>query len=125
MKIDDHPLVSDSSGANFPDQLNGEKKQLEVILRRYDSGGLSKAAMSIHDSQYITISHVWGTARWQDVLGEEVLVSDEKARFIAEELPSLVGGEWFWMDILCVNQRDKESPSFCDPAHSHDISSST
>jgi hypothetical protein len=37
----------------------------------------------------------------------EVLVSDEKEKFMDEQLPILVGREWFWMDILCIDQRDK------------------
>ena len=82
---------------------------LRTILCRFDSGKLIKECLSIHDVKYITISHVWGNARWQEVLGEEILVSDEKAAFIRERLISIVGNELFWMDILCINQRDKDA----------------
>lgn len=44
----------------------------------------------------------------QDVdLDGDVLVSNDKAKFMTQHLSSCVGNEWFWMDILGVNQRDK------------------
>jgi hypothetical protein len=36
---------------------------------------------------------------------EEILVSNVKARFLLERLPEIVGNQYFWMEILCVDQR--------------------
>jgi len=67
-----------------------------------------KRSLPLNSIKYIAVSHVWGQATWQRVAGheEKVLVSNEKAKFLAERLPSVVGDQYFWMDILCVNQRD-------------------
>jgi hypothetical protein len=85
------------------------KPTLCVNLVKYTDGNLERKSMSVGTTNYIAISHVWGDASWQHVagIGYEVLVSDEKARFLAERLNGLVGEEYFWMDILCVEQRDK------------------
>jgi hypothetical protein len=106
METDNQEREIDRSSVRVPkSRITPEK----VLLCRFDSGRLFKDQMSIYDTKYITVSHVWGIARWQDVLGGEVLVSDEKAKFIIERLPLIVGAEWFWMDILCINQRDKDA----------------
>lgn len=67
--------------------------------------------MSVAETDYLAISHVWGDAEWQilPMIDGNVLVSKEKAKFIEERLASIVGAAWFWMDILCVDQRDKEA----------------
>lgn len=62
--------------------------------------------------QYLAISHVWGQAKWQDISRidfGQILVSESKARFITEDLSRIVGEEYFWMDVLCVDQKDKEA----------------
>jgi hypothetical protein len=82
---------------------------LQITLRQFDSGKLTKAVRPVTGARYIAISHVWGKARWQNVLEEEVLVSDEKARFLKDRLYSVVGDSWFWMDVLCIDQHDKDS----------------
>lgn len=38
----------------------------------------------------------------------EVLVSFRKSKFLTDSLSQLVGDSYFGMDILCVNQRDRE-----------------
>ena len=38
-----------------------------------------------------------------------ILASPQKARFITLNLPDLVNGEYFWMDILSVDQSDSQS----------------
>lgn len=95
------------------------RSQLEAILHqvqptrltlcRFDSGNLITETKLLRETQYICISHAWGEAFWRNISGiqEEVLASSEKAEFITKRLPSLVGTDWFWMDILAVNQRDK------------------
>lgn len=46
---------------------------------------------------------------WRHLPGlpHAILVSEEKEKFITEKLASLVGGDWFWMDVLCVDQADR------------------
>jgi hypothetical protein len=80
-----------------------------VTLCRYREGLLVKELLPLQGTEYITISHVWGQAKWQTIQGVEgeVLASSEKAKFIAKQLPSIVGLQRFWMDILCIDQRDK------------------
>ena len=82
---------------------------LRVVMCRYKDGRVERHEVSVQDTQYIAISHVWEEAQWLHVTGIdwEVLVSPEKAKFMVESLPSIVGSGYFWMDILCVNQRDK------------------
>ena len=65
----------------------------------------------LNDISYVAMSHVWGRVFWQEIPGVagEVRVSMEKAKFIKERLPSIVGNEYFWMDILCVDQRNKDA----------------
>jgi len=86
-----------------------DRLRLETTLCRFESGKLVKANLAIRDTKYFAVSHVWGDRRWQMVMGEEILVSDEKARFMVTRLPEIVGDEWFWMDIVCLDQRNKES----------------
>ena len=64
--------------------------------------------MSLDDTEYLAISHVWGNASWQQVPGieGEVLVSDEKAKFLGERLRLIVNSQYFWMDVLCIDQHD-------------------
>ncbi|MCJ1233293.1 hypothetical protein MMC14_001248 [Varicellaria rhodocarpa] len=75
----------------------------------YSDGKLEKQLMTVSDTRYLAISHVWGVAGWLRVpqIDGELLVSLEKAKFIAEVLPSIVESDYFWMDILCVDQSDK------------------
>lgn len=82
---------------------------LPVVMCRYADGRLERHKVHIQETQYVAISHVWEEAQWLHVPGidGDVLVSPEKARFMAESLPSIIGAAWFWMDILCVDQRDK------------------
>lgn len=75
----------------------------------FEAGKLFSANIFPMSFQYLAISHVWGQVKWRHIPGIEtqVLASDSKAKFIAEMLPGLVGGDYFWMDILCVDQKDK------------------
>lgn len=40
-------------------------------------------------------------------IDSECLVWDDKAALIAEQSSGLVGDTYFWMDVLCVEQREK------------------
>jgi hypothetical protein len=82
-----------------------------TTLCRYDSGKLVKKYKLLSKTDYVAISHVWEKAAWQDIPGidGQVLASKEKAKFIEKRLPSIVGTKWFWMDVLCVDQGNKEA----------------
>jgi hypothetical protein len=83
---------------------------LQVTMCRYESGKLVKTMMPVEEGEYVAVSHVWGAAELQHIPGVgEVLVSKEKAKFIAERLSSIVRTEPFWMDIFCVDQRDVDA----------------
>jgi Heterokaryon incompatibility protein (HET) len=101
--------VTDASSSSKPMVAHEQLLSLQLVLCRYDKGRLVKRWLPVRETGYITISHAWEIATWQNIPGieDELLVSTEKAKFIVERLPSLVRSEWFWMDVLCVNQRDK------------------
>ena len=40
-------------------------------------------------------------------LHDQVLMSGEKAKFIANQLPQLIRDNYFWMDILYIDQCNK------------------
>lgn len=68
----------------------------------------------IQGLEYLAISHVWGNPSLlapRDIAGIEgrVLCTPEKAKYIEQELPKMVGSKPFWMDILTVNQTDKDA----------------
>jgi hypothetical protein len=93
-----------------PTMTDSTLSTLRIPMVRFDiSGRLEKDNVLVTTTQYLAISHVWGDAQWQEIPGidGEVLVSKEKANFITERLRSIVGTDYFWMDILCVEQRDK------------------
>jgi Heterokaryon incompatibility protein (HET) len=65
-----------------------------------------------NSTNYLAISHVWGEAEWRvlSVLdGEKILASKEKARFIEDGLREFTGEEYFWMDVLCVDQGNADA----------------
>jgi len=86
-------------------------RSLELIMCRFADGILLKEKVVLATTKYIAISHTWGDVTWQNVDGIEgkVKVSDEKAKFLTDRLSELVGEEFFWIDILCVNQCDKDA----------------
>ncbi|KAH9207016.1 hypothetical protein DL95DRAFT_484322 [Leptodontidium sp. 2 PMI_412] len=79
-----------------------------VQFARFVNGRLETFPAHTRRLQYYAISHVWGKTEWLQVncLCHDILASLEKARFINEQLPALVGSTAFWMDTLTVNQRD-------------------
>ncbi|KAF5263358.1 hypothetical protein FOXYS1_5895 [Fusarium oxysporum] len=70
---------------------------------------LSRHEVELGEHPFIAISHVWCQATWRSIPGIEwrVLASPQKARWIADELPLLVQDDYFWMDILAIDQADK------------------
>lgn len=80
-----------------------------VQFVRYNNRRLEMLKAHTDQLKYYAISHVWGKTQWMRVscMDDEILVSPEKAKFIEEELPALVGDTPFWMDTLTVNQRVK------------------
>jgi hypothetical protein len=100
----------DSPGVRIPVVNKGDRLETQPITVCYwDAGKLYREDIPITKFQYIAISHIWGHANWRTIPGieGEVLCSDEKAKFLTDSLPSIVGDDYFWMDILCVNQKDK------------------
>jgi hypothetical protein len=83
---------------------------LQLTFCRFESDGMLKRWFKVTaDITYIAISHVWEKVSWRCIPGVpgEVLASQIKAEFIAQKLSALVGRNYFWMDILCVDQSDK------------------
>jgi Heterokaryon incompatibility protein (HET) len=88
-----------------------DRPDVRVTMCRYRNGKLEGKLRSTRDTQYIAISHSWGNAMWQDLPGLEgpVWVSKTRAKFILNRLPLIVGDQYFWMDILCVDQHDERA----------------
>ncbi|KAF8209398.1 hypothetical protein K438DRAFT_1572691 [Mycena galopus ATCC 62051] len=83
---------------------------LEILVCRYECSKIVKEKRPISEI-FIAVSHVWGNADWRQLecVEDEILVSEEKAHFITHDLPNVVGNTWFWIDILCVDQRDGDA----------------
>ena len=94
-----------------PTQMANEQTPTQVTLCRYESGNLVKGRAPLSETtEFFAISHVWGNCEWHHipVLESDVLVSREKAEFITWQLQSIVGSHYFWMDVLCIDQRNRE-----------------
>lgn len=87
--------------------------RLVHLCRFDDAGSLQLQVGDLDHDSYYAISHVWQQAVWTQIRGVErpVVASSQKVRFITDVLPSLVGHELFWMDILAVDQTSKEERS--------------
>jgi len=72
---------------------------------------LQSRACDLAETEYWAVSHIWCEASWCNIPGisQPVLASPQKARFIEQVLPEIVGDVLFWMDILSVDQADEES----------------
>ena len=104
-----NPLLRDDSIAQHRQVQTPETPEFRVTLCRYESDKLVKAKKFLDEIEYVAISHVWGITGWRSIPGLEtdVLASHEKVRFLVDELPAIIGGQWFWMDILCIDQRNE------------------
>ena len=80
-----------------------------IQFARFVDGALELFRASTTELEYIAVSHVFGDTSWHVIPGikGDILASRSKARFIEKQLPALVGGTAFWMDILTVDQRDE------------------
>jgi len=79
-----------------------------IKFARFKNATLELFQAPIESTDYIAFSHVWGEWAWRTIDGipYEVKASQEKAQFIANDLPALVGDGAFWMDTLTVDQRN-------------------
>ena len=79
-----------------------------IKFARFKNATLELFEAPIESTDYIAFSHVWGNWAWRstDGIPYKIKASEEKAHFIANDLPALVGDGAFWMDTLTVNQRN-------------------
>lgn len=79
-----------------------------IKFARFKNATLELFEAPIESTDYIAFSHVWGDWAWRSISGipYDVKASEEKAKFIANDLPALVGDGAFWMDTLTVDQRN-------------------
>lgn len=88
------------------------KTPARITLCHYDSGKLIIEDKRWGDCGYVAVSHVWGSDVKETRLTStrpKVPLSKEKAKFLQEQFPSIIGKEWFWMDVLCIDQSDEKS----------------
>jgi hypothetical protein len=108
-------MLNSFPGTSDDAHLNDAEKpaSIPVTMCRYsESGTVIKSILPIHGTEYVAVSHVWGCGlKWRNVPGieEDVFASEEKVKFLMQHLPSIIGSKWFWMDILCINQRDEDA----------------
>lgn len=75
-------------------------------------GVLQKHDIDITKNTYLAISHIWMDAAWTSNIPNipwKILASAQKARFLETRLRDVVGGQYFWMDILCVDQASADA----------------
>ena len=103
-----HSQRSAEAPLSRPSCDTASKTPLKIMLCRYKGGRLLKRTKVLGETKYTAVSHVWGTANWQTIksLDEEVLASKEKVKFMENQLPSIMENRLFWMDILCIDQKD-------------------
>jgi hypothetical protein len=79
-----------------------------VLCRFNENRSLSRHEVNIYETPYIAVSHIWCRASWCSIPGIswKVLASPQKAEWVSEKLPHLVGSTHFWMDILAIDQAD-------------------
>ena len=109
---DTQPTSNPNPTADEPQlhNLANSASSLLVTMCCYHTGKVEQTTVSVADTTYFAISQVWGIVKWRKVPGMidgEILVSEEKPKFLVEQLPSIVGHNYLWMDVLCVDQHDK------------------
>lgn len=105
-------LFSNIMGTSSADSVQDANNPVQAPLikfARYINGTLVLFDARTDSLDYVAFSHVWGPTEWRHVRGipSEVKCSKEKADFIENDLPGMVGDGAFWMDTLTVNQRDQ------------------
>ncbi|KAF3934681.1 hypothetical protein ABW20_dc0104737 [Dactylellina cionopaga] len=91
---------------------NDERSDVPKLqFARFKNRKIELFQAQIKGTDYIAISHVWGEAKWLPVASAEhdILVSKKKANFITRRLPELIGQSSFWMDVICIDQRDQKA----------------
>lgn len=98
----DSPRESTSIKSNKTEEDKGPLVQ----FARFVNGKLQLFRAHTKQEKYIAVSHVWGDMAWRfvHIARREVLISEQKANFVQNELPDLVGDAPFWMDTLTVDQ---------------------
>lgn len=83
---------------------------LLIKFARFVNGTLELFEDRPDSCEYVAFSHVWGDWKWRGIPGipYEVKASQEKADFIENDLPALVGDGAFWMDTLTVDQHNEK-----------------
>jgi hypothetical protein len=81
-----------------------------IKFGRYVNKTLELFDARTNEVDYVVFSHVWGKWTPRSIRGipYQVKASQEKADFIENDLPSLVGDGAFWMDTLTVDQWNEE-----------------
>src|SRR5579859_1956632 len=92
-------------------EANNSETPRTITLCQYKNRKLVRTEEKWGERQYIAVSHVWGNAQWRriPIADGEFMLSREKAKFLEHQLPSIMGRSWFWMDILCINQRNSDA----------------
>ncbi|KAF7548040.1 hypothetical protein G7Z17_g7312 [Cylindrodendrum hubeiense] len=81
-----------------------------VTFAKFDNGNFRLFKARTREIEYFAISHVWGKTAWRaiDGIDGDKLISQEKADFVKNNLPALVGDTPFWMDTLTVDQKNPD-----------------
>jgi len=99
---DTQPTSNPNPTADEPQlhNLANSASSLLVTMCCYHTGKVEQTTVSVADTTYFAISQVWGIVKWRKVPGMidgEILVSEA----------SIVGHNYIWMHVLCVDQLDK------------------
>lgn len=102
-------LYDNDEATNSANESSTPSESTIIKFARFENGILRIFEAPINQTSYIAFSHVWGAWTWRTIAGipYEVKASQEKADFIATDLPRIVGSGAFWMDTLTVDQRDE------------------
>lgn len=100
------------------DRNNSRQREQGAVLWldlcHFKNHKLEKQCMPLGDTDYIAVSHVWGREtelEWRSVPGieDKVFATKRKVEFLTKQLPSVIEESYFWMDILCVDQRNEDA----------------
>lgn len=108
---------SDDDLAIEEDEDSGPNAAPLIKFSRFVDGTLQLFEGRPSSTNYIAFSHCWGNWAWRSVPGipYEVKASQQRADFIANDLPALIGDGVFWMDTLTVDQtRENEVLAIVD-----------
>lgn len=103
-----------ASSSSTPPNRAPQPEDSPITFARFVAGRLERFEAPINNLDYLAISHVWGNPALlepRDIPGIDgkVLCTPEKAAYIELELPKNVGTKPFWMDVLTVDQTNKDA----------------